>query len=126
MSAPKQNPSGQLESSQRASEYQRLHELTRSLQVLIEVWEAFGDPDRSPGCGYIIDRSERLAMLQQWRAEKRMLGDRTPAPPQWEVVRDGPRWIYTRLSNIIDVHVGIHVTGKVAIKLFDKGKEDTS
>ena len=118
----------------RASEYQRLHELTRNLQILDEVFEAFGDPDRkSASCGIIVARSERLAMLQQWRAEQAkrrtrlfarlvaLFGDCTPPRPQWETVRDGPMWIYTRLSDIADVHVGIDAAGRVAIKLFDKG-----
>jgi hypothetical protein len=30
-------------------------------------------------------------------------------------------WVYTRLSDIADVHVGIDPAGRVAIKLFDKG-----
>jgi len=139
MSSEKQQFQNQPEASRRASEYRRLHELTRHFQILDEVFEAFGDPDQSPYCGIIRSRSDSLANLQQWRDEqakrrsrffarliRRFVGDHTPAPPEWETVRDGPKWIYTTLSDMLDVHVGIHPTGRVAIRLFNKGEDDAA
>ena len=139
MSSTKQHLANDGDAVSRASEHKRLDALTRNFQILDEVYEAFGDPDHCRGCGIIDERSrsERLAELQQRRDDqarrrsrlfarimRRFIGDRTPAPPEWETVREGPKWIYTRLSDILDVHVGIHPTGTVAIKLFEKGETD--
>jgi len=80
-----------------------------------------------------------MAFLQRWRAEQsrprpkpklvtRLLrflrGEKIPLSPSWDTVQDGPRLIYTRLSPIVDVHVGIAPTGRVVIKLFTKGEDD--
>jgi hypothetical protein len=116
-------------SSELASEFQRLHELTKNFQIADEVIEAFGDPDRAPYCGVIVDRAERLANLQRWRAaqqDKPRPGLPPPLPPRWEAVREGPRLIYTRLSHLVDVHAGIDEAGRVAIKLFNKGEDDAA
>jgi hypothetical protein len=116
-----------MSSAKQQSEYERFQELTRKFQILDQVYEAFGDPDQSPYCGFITPRAERLAELQHWRDEQaKRRGDRTPAPPEWERVRHGPKWIYTRLSDSVDVHVGIAVDGRVAIKLFNKGEDDAA
>jgi hypothetical protein len=78
-------------------------------------------------------------MLQQWRAEqakrkatvfarllRRFVEDRKQAQPRWEEICDGPRMIYTRLSQIVDVHFAIHANGSVAVKCFPKGEDDAA
>jgi hypothetical protein len=134
MSLPEEQRENQPVPLEQASERQRLHELTRHLQNLEEVFDAFGEPDACPYCGIISARplckpQPRVAikrgffgrLLGRFRGHQEL---QEPTPPRWETVCEGPRWIYKRLSDTVDVHFGIDPAGRVAIKFFGKGAKN--
>jgi len=119
MSSPKQSdiPASALE-----QELQRLQNLTRDFEIASQVVLALGDPDESRYCGIFYDKSFHENSVAAWARERKKM--KAYLRPPWETVCESSRKIYTRLSDIFDVHFAIHHVGTVAVKFFPKGETD--
>jgi len=85
------------------AERQRLVTLTKDLHTVEDVTRAIGEPDIRQPVGMVITEQER---------------DGKP-----ETTRSYPVLIYTKLSNIADVHVTVYPTDRVGISFQGKGKK---
>jgi hypothetical protein len=83
------------------AEQRRLCELTKSMRTIQDVTAAFGEPDIKQPVGMVITKPER---------------DGKP-----ETTQSYPVMIYTKLSDIADVHVTIYPTDRVGISFQGKG-----
>lgn len=82
-------------------EQRRLCELTKNIRTVQDVTGAFGEPDIQQPIGWVTTTPER---------------DGKP-----ETTKSYPAMIYTKLSEIADVHVTIYPTDRVAIMFQGKG-----
>jgi len=79
----------------------RLSELTKNLRTIQDVTTALGEPDIRQPVGVVTTTPER---------------DGKP-----EVTRSCPVLIYTKLSDVADIHVTVYPTDRVAITFQGKG-----
>ena len=85
------------------AEQQRLVTLTKDMHTVEDVTHAFGEPDIRQPVGIVITEQER---------------DGKP-----ETTQSYPVLIYTKLSDIADVHVKVYPTDRVGISFQGKGKK---
>ncbi|HSU53230.1 MAG TPA: hypothetical protein VLT36_04145 [Candidatus Dormibacteraeota bacterium] len=82
------------------AECQRLCDLTKNMRTLQEVVASFGEPDIKQPVGMTVTKPEREG--------------------EPETTRSYPVMIYTKLSDIADVHVTIYPTDRVGISFQGK------
>jgi hypothetical protein len=85
------------------AERQRLSTLTKDMHAVEDVTRAFGEPDIRQPIGVTITEPER---------------DGKP-----ETTQSYPVLIYTKQSEIADVHVTVYPTDRVGISFWGKGKK---
>lgn len=84
-------------------ELERLVTLTKDMRTVEDVTRAFGEPDIRMPVGMVITKPE---------------GDGKP-----ETTQSYPMLIFTKLSEIADVHVAVYPTDRVGITFQGKGKK---
>ncbi len=85
-------------------ERQRLTYLTKDIRTLQDVMAGFGEPNINQPVGMIITKPER---------------DGQP-----ETTQSYPVLIYTKLSEVVDIHVTVYPTDRVAISFRGKAIEE--